>query len=307
MDTQYKSSAKIYHDVRIRHRSLAFIALSLAILGGCASDKAEVALRQDREALQLQLDKISTSQAEQLLALNKRLTELGIRMDASEADQKKWVSQNEARLSRLEKAFRKPAALRPGKQSRPSGELEKTPKKSAVPTVHKIRRTVTHKSKPGRKTGKTKKPVASQKNTPSPPPKKAPVISGEEIRRIYIKAYLALKSGHYDQASTELRSFLAKFPASKYVYQASYWLGESLHAQGKTTQAVEAFRKAASAPNEAPKQRAALLRLGQLYNELGNTGKAKATLLRLTRDHPQSPEAETARKILSGFAGKSRT
>jgi len=281
MCLQYKTSTTIR--LYIPGQCLCVsIALSLLILGGCASNKAEVAVGQDKGALQLQLDEMGKSQAEQFMALGKQLTKLRNRMDASEAAQKEQAAQFEARLNKLEKKIEKVTM-------------------PATPEVKPV--AAPHKRKPGHKTRERKKIATRKAMAPPHPPKQAPAISNEEIKRIYFKAYLTLKSGDYDQASTELRNFLTKFPASRYTQQASYWLGETLLAQGKVVQAIEAFKKVADAQNKSPKQKSALLRLGQLYNKLGNTGKAKATLSRLTREYPQSSEAETARKILSSFAG----
>ena len=264
---------------------LVAVSLCVLLITGCAPNKAELNWQQDREALQSQLKDVDKSQAmltEQLRTLNNQLSDLETLMVSHAEDQKTRLDQNEARLIELDKK-------------------NETRKKSAA---HKSKSTAARKNKPLKKP-KAEKVLAkakakAKKNNGPASPKQTPVISNEEIKRAYIKAYLALKSGHYEQAATDFINFLSKFPASKYAHQASYWLGETLHAQGKTEQAVEAFQKASGgAPNKDIKWNAAQLRLGQLYKELGRNGEARTTFLRLVKEHPQSPEAETARKLLS--------
>jgi len=130
----------------------------------------------------------------------------------------------------------------------------------------------------------------------------APVASNEEIKRAYINAYLSLKSGRYEHAARDFNNFLVKYPTSKYTHQAEFWLGETFHAQGNTAQAIGAFQKVADAPDKNPKWNESLLRLGQLYIELGQSDEAGKMLMRLIKERPQSTEAEAARRILASTA-----
>ncbi len=261
--------------------ALAAIGLGMLLLAGCASgNKTEAAWQQDRENLQSQLIQVGSSQntlAEQLQALSKQLAELEARMISHEADQEASFEQNEARFTEL------------GNNIEALNGAVASESRSGAASKHKSQE----------KAKATKKPVITKIDDAPPPPKLVPVVSDEEIKGIYINAYLALKSGRYAQAAADFDSFLAKFPTSKYTHQAEFWLGETLHAQGNTAQAIEAFQKAANTPEKNPQWNAALLRLGQLYMELGRSDEAGATFLQLIKARPQSAEAETARKILA--------
>jgi len=272
------------HDKSVLHHSsrlpLAAIGLSMLLIAGCAAKKPEITWQQDREKLQSQLNKVGMSQAtlaEQVQALNKQLAELEARMASHEAMQEMSLDQHETRFIELEEKIE---ALK-----KTSGSNSKTAAK--------------RKSKPQETARATNEPVVSKINNATPPPEPTPVISDEEIKGFYVHAYLASKSGRYEQASTDFNNFLVKFPGSTYTHQAEYWLGESLHAQGNTIQAAEAFQKAASTAERNPQQNAALLRLGQLYMELERKDDARITFLSLINEHPQSSEAEAARKTLA--------
>jgi len=254
------------------------IALCSLAISGCASKKAESEWQQGKQTLESQLVEVGKDQtllAEQVQVLNKQLSELDARLASHINEQQVSFEQHEARIVVLENGI-----------------------KRLQTTASKSRKAAARKNKTQNKSKKTKVAAINKAKDP-PPAKPTPVVSEEEIKRIYINAYLALKSGHYEQAGNDFNRFLTEFPASKYTHQAEYWLGETLHAQGNTLQAVEAFQKASSARETHPQSNAALLRLGQLYAELGRAEEAKTSFLRLIEEQPQSPEAEIARKTLS--------
>jgi tol-pal system protein YbgF len=114
----------------------------------------------------------------------------------------------------------------------------------------------------------------------------------------YTAAYLALKSGRYEEASIGFKSLLKKHPQGEYADQAYFWLGESYFTQRKMKEAIAAFKKVANDYPGSAKHPAALLRLAAAYQETGRRGDAKAVLQRLIRQHPESNAAEQARTQL---------
>ena len=301
--------------------ALAVIGLGMLLIAGCASNnKDETSWQQDKESIQSQLMQIGSSQttlAEQLQALSKQLAQLEARMIPHQESQAESLEQGKTRLFDSKKnikakkrttttiprssATRKP---KPQKMSKARKEpvdtiKEKTPPPSSQAPMASGEE-MTSKTPPP----SNQAPVASGEEMTSktpPPSSQASVASNKEIKSTYINAYLALKSGRYEHAAREFNNFLAKYPASKYTHQAEFWLGETLHAQGHTAQAIETFRNVANVPEKNPKWNASLLRLGQLYMELGRSDEAGETFQRLIKQRPQSTEAETARKILASI------
>ena len=258
--------------------SLMIVALCSLAISGCASKKAESEWQQEKQTLESQFVEVGKNHAllsKQLQALNEQVSELESRLESHINEQQVSFEQHETRIVVLENGI-----------------------KTLQTTASKSRKAAARKNKAQNKSKKTKV-AAINKAKDTPPVKPTPVVSEEEIKRIYINAYLALKSGQYEQAGNDFKRFLTKFPANPYTHQAEYWLGETLHAQGNTLQALNAFQKASSARETHPQSNAALLRLGQLYAELGRTEEAKTSFLRLIEEQPQSPEAEIARKTLS--------
>jgi len=260
----------------LHNRCLAVASLCSLLVVGCVNHKTDDAWKQDRERLQAQIESMNKSQtmlSKQFWTMNNQLSELESRLTLHETEQQARENQFQAHLTELDQGIE---ALSKGKKVKPR------------PT-HARNAPLPKKGSPGKG-----KPMDAPALT-----KQAPVISEKEIKDMYINAYLALKNGRYEQANTDFHKFLSRFPNSVYAPRAAYWLGETLHAQGLTTEALEAFRNAASAPDGNPKHNAALLRLGQLNMELGRTDDARTALLQLLKEHPQSPEAEKVRKMLS--------
>ncbi|HKI59647.1 MAG TPA: tol-pal system protein YbgF [Mariprofundaceae bacterium] len=114
----------------------------------------------------------------------------------------------------------------------------------------------------------------------------------------YTAAYLALKSGRYEESSIAFKMLLQRHPQGEYADQAWFWLGESYFAQRKYSGAIDAFNEVANNYPESAKHPAALLKLASAYQESRRRGDAKAALQRLIRQHPESNAAEQARSEL---------
>lgn len=134
--------------------------------------------------------------------------------------------------------------------------------------------------------------------TISEPVSATPAPSGEKEKNHYTAAYLALKSGNYDEATQGFRDLLKEFPKGKYADQAWYWLGESYNAQDKNRQSIAAFEKVVKHYPNSTKHAVALLRLGLAYRDASRPKNARSTLQLLIRKHPESAAAEQARRQL---------
>ena len=122
-------------------------------------------------------------------------------------------------------------------------------------------------------------------------------------KNTYTAAYLALKSGRYDEASAGFNAVVKTHPAGEYTDQAYYWLGESLVAQRRHKEALEAFSIVANKYPRSAKHPASLLKLATTYQNLQQLGDARAALARLIQDHPDSRSAERARVQLQSLPG----
>jgi len=120
----------------------------------------------------------------------------------------------------------------------------------------------------------------------------------------YTAAYLALKSGRYDEAITSFQAFLNVYPSGEYTDQAYYWLGESLLAKGEAEPAIEAFNTLTQTYPKSSKYQAGLLKLAIAYQQDEHLGDAKAVLQRLIDEDPDSKAAERARSRLSALNKK---
>ncbi|MDQ7011282.1 MAG: tol-pal system protein YbgF [Mariprofundaceae bacterium] len=120
-----------------------------------------------------------------------------------------------------------------------------------------------------------------------------PAAESEENR--YTEAYLALKSGRYEEAAAAFLELTSKYPQGEYTDQAWYWLGESYYAQHKLKKAVRPLKKVIADFPKSSKHAAAMLKLGRIYQELKRPGDATAVFQRLTKEHPDSTAAEHAR------------
>lgn len=117
----------------------------------------------------------------------------------------------------------------------------------------------------------------------------------------YTAAYLALKSGRYDESIGLFQIFLNVYPNGEYADQAYYWLGESLLAKGEVPPALEAFDTLTKTYPKSSKYQAGLLKLGIAYQQANRLGDAKAVLQRLINEDPDSKAAENARSRLSAL------
>jgi len=124
----------------------------------------------------------------------------------------------------------------------------------------------------------------------------------EEEKDRYTAAYLALKSGRYEEAVGKFRDFLKSYPTGQYSDQAYYWLAESYLAQNNTVRAIGNLEWLISHYPESTKHAAAMLELSQAYRGQERFDEAQSMLRRLIDMHADSPVAEQARKRLAASA-----
>jgi len=127
-----------------------------------------------------------------------------------------------------------------------------------------------------------------------------PIQSTDE-KNAYTAAYLALKSGRYDEASSGFVKVIKAHPQGEYTDQAYYWLGESLVALLRNSEALESFTVVANQYPKSAKHAAALLKIAAVYKSMKQIGKSRVALQRVIKEYPDGRTAERARAELKAL------
>ncbi len=125
----------------------------------------------------------------------------------------------------------------------------------------------------------------------------ADVDSGEE-RGAYQSAFDLLKAGRYEDAASGFSDFLSKYPAGEYSDNAQYWLGEAYYVTRAFEPALEEFQKLVRIRPNSAKVSHALLKMGYIQDELGQSETAIKTLNDLIERFPSTTAARLAKERL---------
>jgi tol-pal system protein YbgF len=120
----------------------------------------------------------------------------------------------------------------------------------------------------------------------------------------YQAAFDLLKSGKYDDAKAGFQSFLLAHPTHELASNAQYWLGEVSYVERDYEAALKAFGKVLSDYSQARKAPDALLKTGYCQYELKRFPQARATLVKVTDQFPDTPAARDAAERLARMAAE---
>jgi tol-pal system protein YbgF len=124
--------------------------------------------------------------------------------------------------------------------------------------------------------------------------------------RDYEAALSLFRASKYKEAQAAFEGFIAMYPKSSLLPNATYWLGSSLYQQRQFEKAAEIYGKlAAGWPND-PKAPDALLARANAQVEAKDVKGAIQTLETLVQKYPTSPAAENGRTRLKTLAPKKR-
>ncbi|MBW2187163.1 MAG: tol-pal system protein YbgF [Deltaproteobacteria bacterium] len=104
----------------------------------------------------------------------------------------------------------------------------------------------------------------------------------------YLQAFSAYTAADYSAATSGFNTFIQRYPRNPYIPNAYFWNGEALLAQNNLEQAVEAFSAVVKEYPEAHKAPDALVKLAQIYAQLGQTSQAQQLLHQLELKYPKS-------------------
>ena len=113
------------------------------------------------------------------------------------------------------------------------------------------------------------------------------------------QALNAFRSGQFSTAATQFQAFVTQYPASPYLNEAKYWLGNSMYGQQRYSDAVAVFQDLIQSQPNAQRVPEAMLGLANCQLELREFKTARVTLQRLIKDYPQSEAAAAAHDRLA--------
>lgn len=124
-----------------------------------------------------------------------------------------------------------------------------------------------------------------------------PVPGGTDLEN-YQAAFDLLKQGQYDQASTAFQQFMVAFPASGLSDNAQYWLAETHYVGQDYPQALSEFQTLLDRYPDSRKIPDTFLKVGYCHYELKNWDAARAALVTVAKDYPETTAARLANQRL---------
>ena len=140
-------------------------------------------------------------------------------------------------------------------------------------------------------------PALEQMPSVSPP---AAVATGAD-QTDFDKALGELREGRYPQAIVDFQGFLNAYPDSLLAGDAQYWLGEAHYLSRDYAAAKEAFINLGVRYPESARLPDALLKLGYIYSEAGETDRAREVLQKLVQAYPDTQAANLAERRLQAL------
>ncbi len=121
---------------------------------------------------------------------------------------------------------------------------------------------------------------------------------------VYNAAFNEVKDSRYAEAVADFKAFIKKFPNSRYVSNAYYWMGASYYVNGEYKKAIPNFEHViAKYPNSA-KTSDAYLKMANSQIALKDYKAARQTLQTLIKKYPGSTAADIANQRLKSMAAQ---
>ena len=120
-----------------------------------------------------------------------------------------------------------------------------------------------------------------------------------EQETLYRQAFEALQAGHYADAMSGFGNFVTQYGTSPLAPNAEYWLGEAQYVNQNYPAAEQAFRAVLKQWPQSFKAPDAILDLGNTLIAQGKTTEGRTTLAQLVKRYPDSDAARRAASALS--------
>lgn len=143
--------------------------------------------------------------------------------------------------------------------------------------------------------------VAAPQPVQAPPVQTLPASASGSEQAEFDAALGELREGRYPQAIADLQRFVSAWPNSSRAGDAQYWLGESYYLSRNYDAAKEAFINLGLRYPQNARLPDALLKLGYIYGEQGDTARAREVLQKLVQVYPNSPAAGLAGRRLQSL------
>lgn len=124
-------------------------------------------------------------------------------------------------------------------------------------------------------------------------------VASADEQAAYDSAFELLKQSRYNDAIIEFRSMISEFPNGALVDDAQYWIGEAYYVTRDFDNALDAFQAVVNRYSDSQRVPEALLKLGYVQAELGQTEDARRTLNQVISQYPGSRVAISAETRLS--------
>ena len=134
--------------------------------------------------------------------------------------------------------------------------------------------------------------------TATPPPTDDESTVDPNEKRDYQGAFDLLKERRYDEATSAFRGFLDKYPSGTYSDNARYWLGESYYVTRQFKSAMTEFQMLIRDYPDSDKRTHAQLKVGFIFDELGQEDEARTVLQELILKNPGTSAAQLAEERL---------
>lgn len=155
-----------------------------------------------------------------------------------------------------------------------------------------------HAAAPAQSAPQSAPPSASLEPTPAAPASSAPQPAAGIEQADFDAALSEWREGRYPQAIAAWQRFLSAYPNSGLAGEARYWLGEAYYVSRDYQAAKEAFINLGLNAPQSPRLPDALLKLGYIYEALGDTSRAREVLQKLVQVYPNTPAAALAERRL---------
>lgn len=134
----------------------------------------------------------------------------------------------------------------------------------------------------------------------------ATAAGGTSAKSAYRAAFDQLKADNFSAAIASFRQVIARYPDSRYVPSAWYWMGETNYVNGEYQKAISNFQNALTRFGKSPRARDALLKIGYAQVALKDFSAAKQTFQKVIARYPGTTAAELAKQRLARMGSQGR-
>jgi tol-pal system protein YbgF len=124
----------------------------------------------------------------------------------------------------------------------------------------------------------------------------------EQGARLYRAALLDMRDARYAQALAKFQDLQHRYPKSSLSEPAEYFSANALYEIGKYDQSILQFNDLTLRFPKGRYTSSALLREAQAFMQINDRIDARLTLQKLLNDHPDSPEAASAKSMMQTLA-----